>query len=142
MNNKGVALVEFALVSILLMTLAMGILDFGVLYCHSMTLNSAVEEGARAASLGRAAEEIDSTVKESASALDTSQITVRSYYRVKDPSSGWPEEWTEGAPGIVPDFANYQVKVGATYRCNRLAGSLFGENPAVLRSPDIIRKME
>ncbi len=142
-NNRGVALVEFALVALLLITLAMGILDFGTLYFHSMTLNQAAEEGARAASLGRPADEVETVVKESAATLDVSKVTVTCFYRMKVGNEDeWPDEWTEGAPGEVPNFANYQVKVGATYLCNRLAGSFFGQNPAVLSSPDVIRKME
>ena len=46
-SEKGQALVEFALVLPLLLALLCGIIDFGWLYYHQITLNNAAREGAR-----------------------------------------------------------------------------------------------
>lgn len=46
-SEKGQALVEFALVLPLLLTLLCGIIDFGWLYYNQITLNNAAREGAR-----------------------------------------------------------------------------------------------
>ena len=45
--EKGQAMVEFALVLPLLLTLLCGIIDFGWLYYNQITLNNAAREGAR-----------------------------------------------------------------------------------------------
>lgn len=139
-NNRGVALVEFALISVLLMTLVMGILDFGTLYYYSMTLNQAVEEGARTASLGRDASVVKSVVEQGASTVPYVSRDIFCEYRQK--VGGVWNEWDDKPPGSVTDFDNCQVKVWAVYQCNRLAGSFFGENPVPLTSPAVVRKME
>ena len=46
-NEKGQALVEFALVLPVLLMLLCGIIDFGWLYYNQITLNNAAREGAR-----------------------------------------------------------------------------------------------
>ena len=46
-SEKGQAMVEFALVLPLLLALLCGIIDFGWLYYHQITLNNAAREGAR-----------------------------------------------------------------------------------------------
>lgn len=51
-NNRGAALVEFAIVSLLLITLVFGIIEFGLLMKDYLTVNQAARDGARAAGLG------------------------------------------------------------------------------------------
>ena len=46
-NEKGQALVEFALVMPILLLLLCGIIDFGWIYYNQITLNNAAREGAR-----------------------------------------------------------------------------------------------
>lgn len=46
-NEKGQALVEFALVLPLLLALVCGIIDFGWIYYNQISLNNAAREGAR-----------------------------------------------------------------------------------------------
>lgn len=46
-SEKGQAMVEFALVLPILLTLLCGIIDFGWLYYNQITLNNAAREGAR-----------------------------------------------------------------------------------------------
>ena len=46
-NEKGQALVEFALILPILLILVCGIIDFGWLYYNQITLNNAAREGAR-----------------------------------------------------------------------------------------------
>lgn len=50
-KQKGQALVEFALVSIPLLLLVIGLVDLGVMYERRITLTNAVRDGARYASL-------------------------------------------------------------------------------------------
>lgn len=51
-DQRGQALVELALVIPLIMTLLLGIVEFGRIYTAQLTLNNAVRAGARAASVG------------------------------------------------------------------------------------------
>lgn len=51
-DDRGAALVEFAIVSVLLITLVFGIIEFGMLMKDYLTVNQAAREGARAAALG------------------------------------------------------------------------------------------
>ena len=46
-SEKGQAMVEFALILPLLLTLLCGIIDFGWMYYNQITLNNAAREGAR-----------------------------------------------------------------------------------------------
>jgi len=48
-NDRGAAMVEFALVLPILLLLTLGIINFGYLFGQNLALNQAVREGARAA---------------------------------------------------------------------------------------------
>jgi Flp pilus assembly protein TadG len=65
-NNKGVALIEFAIVTPFLLILLLGIVEFGWIFNGYITIKGAAREGARAASnIARFAEnnsEIESQV--------------------------------------------------------------------------------
>jgi len=50
-NERGASLIEFALVAPLLIFLVMGIVEFGWIFNGYVTLNGAVREGARIASI-------------------------------------------------------------------------------------------
>ena len=48
-QEAGAAAVEFALVVVILLVIVFGIINFGVVFSHQLTLNNAVREGARGA---------------------------------------------------------------------------------------------
>lgn len=50
-NDRGASLIEFALVTPLLLALVMGIIEFGWVYNGYITLNGATREGARVATI-------------------------------------------------------------------------------------------
>ncbi len=50
-NDRGASLIEFALVTPLLLALVMGIIEFGWVYNGYITLNGATREGARIAAI-------------------------------------------------------------------------------------------
>ena len=62
-NEKGQAMVEFALVAIPLMFLVLGIIEFGWLFNGRINITSAAREGARAAVV-RAADDAESAAIE------------------------------------------------------------------------------
>ena len=72
-NERGAALVEFALILPILVMFVFGIIEFGRLYSARIQLTSAVREGARAAALG--ADPVAAT-NAGAPGLKASDITV------------------------------------------------------------------
>jgi Flp pilus assembly protein TadG len=52
-NEEGQAMVEFAMILPILITLVFGIIQFGILFNHSLTLTDAVRTGARQAAVSR-----------------------------------------------------------------------------------------
>jgi Flp pilus assembly protein TadG len=68
-NNRGAALVEFAIVVSLLMVLLFGIIDFGWLIKDYLAINQAAREGARTAAIGKPTPEIVTRVLDSAPIL-------------------------------------------------------------------------
>ncbi|MBP6964477.1 MAG: pilus assembly protein [Armatimonadetes bacterium] len=139
MNNRGVALVEFALIALLFITLAIGIIDFGLLAKDYLTLGSAAREGARAAALGGAKEEVIAAVRASAPTPNsTENPKVYMWYAEMGANPDWrayssPDE-------IPPELADVQVKVRAEYECNRISGTFFGEDPITLSADEVMRK--
>ena len=68
-DEKGAALVEFALVLPLLLLLIGGIIQFGFIFNGQITLTSAVREGARHAVVGNSDMDVKDKVKRSSTAL-------------------------------------------------------------------------
>jgi len=68
-RKRGAALVEFALIVPLLLMLFLGIIEFGVLMLHQLTLAQVAREGSRHASLGRSVEQIEERMLNMAGAL-------------------------------------------------------------------------
>lgn len=75
-NNRGQALVEFALILPVLMLLIIGVMEFGLIINQYMVVTEAAREGARSAALGGSNATITTVVKTAASQMDTSQLTV------------------------------------------------------------------
>jgi Flp pilus assembly protein TadG len=79
-NEEGQALVEFALLSPILLLILFGIIQFGVAFKHSIALTDAVRTGARKATVSRTAPDpvsaTQSAVLGAASDLDSSKVTV------------------------------------------------------------------
>lgn len=68
-NRRGAALVEFALILPILLMLFLGIIEFGVMMMHELTLVQVAREGSREASLGRPVASIQERILNMAGAL-------------------------------------------------------------------------
>ena len=139
MNNRGAALVEFALIALLLMTLAIGIIDFGLLAKDKLSLGGAAREGAREAALGGNRTSVTNVVNASApKPTEGEKLEVSLWYR--DPAAG--EGWTPYVEpvDITTTAANVQIKVGVVYTCNRVAGAFLGTNPISLSTEEVMRR--
>jgi len=75
-NNRGQALVEFALVLPVLMLLIIGMMEFGLIIHQYMVVTEAAREGARSAAVGNSNTTIISVTKTAASQIDISELTV------------------------------------------------------------------
>ena len=75
-DRKGQAAVELALILPVLVLLLLGMLQVGIVLEDYLQLQQAVEQGARAASLGAADASIQQTVDGAAPSLDPSALTV------------------------------------------------------------------
>ena len=68
-RKRGAALVEFAIVVPLLLLIVLGIIEFGVMMLHQLTLVQIAREGSRHASLGRPVTQIEQRITSTAGAL-------------------------------------------------------------------------
>lgn len=75
-NQKGQALVEFAIVLPILLMLVMGIIQFGMMLNSYLAIENASREGARAGIVGSADTEIESLIIASSPSLDPAYLTV------------------------------------------------------------------
>lgn len=125
-NKRGAAMVEFAIVALLLFTILLGIIRFGMLIKDYLGLNQAVREGARSAALRSNQSVVVERVKNSAPTLDPTKINpVNVYYRIYNASTN---SWSDWIPGVPPDnLAQYhvQVRVQANYSHKLITGSFF-----------------
>jgi Flp pilus assembly protein TadG len=95
-NERGQAMVEFALVAPVLLLILLGIIQFAITFNHYLTLTDAVRAGARQASVGRSTSDPVGTavarVRSAASgSLDTSPAVMGVEVTYFDPVSGKSE---------------------------------------------------
>jgi Flp pilus assembly protein TadG len=75
-DERGAALVEFALILPILVLFVFGIVEFGRAYSARIELTAAVREGARAVALGANNADAQSATKDGAPGLTPDRITV------------------------------------------------------------------
>lgn len=75
-NQKGQALVEFALVVPILLIIVMGIIEFGFMFNAYITISNASREGARLGVLGGNDAAVVARVIETSPNLDDSRFTI------------------------------------------------------------------
>ena len=75
-NQKGQALVEFAIILPILMLLVMGIFQFGMMLNSYLTIENASREGARAGIIGSSDAEIQNLIISTSPSLEPENLTV------------------------------------------------------------------
>lgn len=75
-GQTGQSITEFALILPIVLLLLFGMIEFGRLLEADLVLTSAAREGARYGSLGKSTAEIQAGVRQSASYLNTPQLTI------------------------------------------------------------------
>jgi Flp pilus assembly protein TadG len=123
-NNRGAALVEFALVALLLITLVFGVIEFSLMMKDFLTLNEAAVVGVRSASIGSPTSTIVSYVQGAATTLTASQITITLQTR-SSPTGTWTT--LGNATGGLSNAAQSgdQVRVTLSYPHQLVTGTLF-----------------
>ncbi len=110
--QRGAALVEFALVSGLLMLLLFGIIEMGLIFSDQATLAQAAREAARSASLGSAISTVITRAENTATGLSLSSNNI-----TLEKSADNGTTWTAlGNTGTVNDAVTGNlIRVTVTY---------------------------
>jgi Flp pilus assembly protein TadG len=74
-DDRGAAMVEFAIVLPLLVMLTFGIIEFGRAFNTTISLRAAAREGARAAALANGAD-VEAVTRDAAPSVDIDTVTV------------------------------------------------------------------
>jgi Flp pilus assembly protein TadG len=125
-GRRGAALVEFALILPILLMLFLGIVEFGVLMMHQLTLVQVAREGARHASLGKPVAQIQERISNTAGALPNhGELTIQMTYST-DQGVTYPYtlgDVSAGGENNAP--AGSLIKVRLNWRHHFITGSFF-----------------
>lgn len=75
-NEKGQAVVEFAMILPLLLLLIMGIIQFGMMINAFLSIQNAAREGARAGCVGKSYIEVDSRIRAVTPTLNANDLSI------------------------------------------------------------------
>lgn len=129
-GQRGAAAVEFALVSLVLITLLLGIIDFGWAINRDTMINNAAREGAREASLNPKTSDITAVVNDRLKSLTSSDITIAVTCR-KPGSAGCAMASNVASGDVV------SVKVDYKYRWITPIGQTFGSYLGLSKSAEM-----
>lgn len=142
-NRRGAALVEFAMVALLLITLVFGVIEFSLMMKDSLTLNQAAREGVRSAAVGSPTSTIITRVQGSAVTLTASQITTTLQRRIS-PTGTWSTLGNSSDGLSNSALPGDQVRVTLSYPHNLITGNLFtvfrGKSTVTLKSDMVMRR--
>ena len=115
-DDRGAAMVEFAIVLPLLIMLLMGIIEFGRAYNTQISIQAAAREGARELALHQSSSDVDARVRAAAP-------SVTSISQTPCPATGdgqakvvVSENFTFGIP-FVPSLGTKTLKATGVMRC-------------------------
>jgi len=128
-RRRGAALVEFALVSVFLIMVLFGVIEFSIYSSNTLRLTNATREGERAAAVGKPAEVIRSRVREFASPMPLADDAItltyshrgEAYQPLNNAEGGGPTIQNQAAPD---DSVKVQVR-GQNRSVTNLFGFLF-----------------
>ena len=125
-RRRGAALVEFALIVPLLLMLFLGIVEFGVMMLHQLTLAQVAREGSRHASLGRTVAEIDTRMLNMAGALPNQNELVVDLSYSTDQGVTYPYALGDAGGGSENDAPpGGLIKVTLDWPHHLITGSFF-----------------
>jgi len=128
-RTPGVASVEMALVTPILIVLLFGTIELGLIFRDMMMLNQAAREGARAGAIGASTTDIGNRLIAAAPSLKTANLTYTLQYRTYSSGtwSGWTTLSNVTVSGTTSNSApnGAQVRVLANYAHQLVPGGLF-----------------
>jgi Flp pilus assembly protein TadG len=137
-DTRGSVLIEFAVVSLLLMTLVFGMIEYGLLISERLALQQAAREGARSAAIGETTAAVTTRVLASAAGVTITSSNV-ALAKMASGSSSW------GSLGNSSDglqnnaaFGDY-VRVTLTFNHSWVTG-LFSSSPTVVTAAMVARR--
>ena len=142
-NNKGAAMVEFAIVALLLVTLVFGIIEFGLLIKDYLAINHAAREGARSAALGSPTSVIIARVQNTAPGMT---IPLEDITLTTGSPTSAPDTWTttleNTADGKNNAVHGNLILVRVSYDHQMIAGGLFNNGAPISISGKMIMRRE
>jgi hypothetical protein len=137
-----------ALVMPLLLLLVLGILEFGVIMLHQLTLQQIAREGSRHASLGRTVEQIEQRVVNMGGALpNQNELTISLNYST-DEGQTYPYSLGDGGGGSENDAPpGSLIMVTVDWPHHLLTGSFFSwltgaQNGRLPLKADVVMRRE
>jgi Flp pilus assembly protein TadG len=119
-DGRGQALVELALVLPILSLLLLGMIQFGVVFNHYITLTDAVRAGARTGSVGRQVQDPVAAVEQSVRNAATDNLDP------EDLEISVESAWAQGSKVTVTASYPYEIRLlgfGVTVTSGRLSSS-------------------
>ena len=146
-SRRGAALVEFALILPILLMLFLGIVEFGVMMMHQLTLVQVAREGSRHASLGRPVAQIEERVLNMAGALPNHDELVMDFSYSTDEGLTYPYALGDNAGGDNDAPAGSLIKVHLDWPHHLLTGSFFSwlsnvQNDTLPHKSNVIMRRE
>lgn len=124
-RRKGQALVEMAVATTLLLTILIGIMEFGYLARNSLLIANASREGARAAALGKTIdltrERISNTMKPLTTTFGTSAENSKLEYSI-DNGVNWIAEWPANSGNYNGVPVGSLIRITVVTRHQQLTG--------------------
>ena len=111
-RQRGQAMVEFALIAMVLVVLLLAIIQFGIVYSHYVAVTDAAREGARSAVVNRSAGQAGMVNAGTAAArgavpnLNSGQVAV-----TITSGTGASGPWSQGAPITVNVRYPYTIEI-------------------------------
>jgi len=154
---KAAALVEMAIVLLLLLTITLGIIEFGMMMKAYLTLSDVAREGSRSASLGSPTGVVDNRIIGTISTLGLRSLDLTDVYleyRTYARATGYWSSWTtlgntaDGTENNAPNNDTYesQVRVRLVYGYRLVTGSFFapiiGQGGTVSLKSSMVMKRE
>ncbi|HEY3412518.1 MAG TPA: TadE family protein [Armatimonadota bacterium] len=124
--GRGAAIVEFVIVSALLIFLLFGIMEMGFMLSNSATVTMTAHQGARAAALRGTSAAVTAAVNNAAAPLRHSTDPTYLSYVTKSRQAA-DAAWSDWTPGTAPPGGtDAQIQVIVTYKYDYITGSLLG----------------
>jgi Flp pilus assembly protein TadG len=145
-KRRGAVLVEFALIVPLLIMLLLGILEFGVMVMHQLTLEQAAREGSRLAAVRNSVTSVTERITNSASTLpNQEELQIVMAYST-DNGQSFPYTLADTAGGENDAPPGSLVQVSINWPHHLVTGSFFGwltgaeNNTVPLRTEVVMRR--